>query len=121
MLDFNSRLWHPAATVSSLAVLSPGAQVMVGGVVQAGGGIGEDTIINTGVLLDHDYEIGKHCHLAPGAVLFGSVQVGNDCHIDAAACVIQGVNIGTGALIAAGAVVVGDVPAGALMSGYQPD
>jgi len=108
---------HPAATVSPLAVLSAGAQVMAGAVLQPGVVVGEDTIINTGALIDHDGLIGSHCHLAPGAVLSGAVQIGDDCHIGTAASVIQGITIGAGALIAAGAVVVDDVPAGTRMAG----
>lgn len=108
---------HPTAIIARTVELSAGAQVMAGVVLQPGVVVGEDSIINTGALVDHDCIIGAHCHIAPGAVLSGSVKVGEGSHIGTAASVIQDIRIGPHAMIAAGAVVIDDVRAGALVSG----
>ncbi|MBD3670070.1 MAG: acetyltransferase [Gammaproteobacteria bacterium] len=100
---------HPAATVSEHAILDEGVQVMAGVVIQAGVRLGENTIINSGALVDHDCDIGRHCHLAPRSCLSGAVHVAEQTHIGVGATVIQGVRIGSQAVIGAGAIVVRDV------------
>ena len=45
---------HANAIVSGSVKLGPGAQIMAGAVLQPGVVVGEDTIINTGALVDHD-------------------------------------------------------------------
>lgn len=108
---------HPRAIVASSAVLQEGAQIMAGAVVQAGALIGADAIVNTGVLVDHDCNVGAHCHLAPGSVLSGGVHVGECTHVGTGACIVQNVTLGAGCMVAAGAVVVGDHDANARLAG----
>lgn len=108
---------HPSAVVSRHAVIGEGAQLMAGTVVQPGARIGDDTILNTRASVDHDCDIGAHCHIAPGATLSGSVTVGDATHIGVGACVTQGVRIGAGCLVAAGAAVTADVEGGLRVGG----
>ncbi len=108
---------HPSAVIAGDAVLEEGAQVMAGAVIQPGGRIGMNTIINTSASVDHDCTIGAHVHLAPGAVLSGNVRVGDGTHIGTGACVIQGVAIGENCVIGAGAVVLTNIPAGTRAAG----
>jgi sugar O-acyltransferase (sialic acid O-acetyltransferase NeuD family) len=110
-------LVHPSATVSRLATLNHGVQVMAGAVIQPGCVIGVNSIVNTSVSIDHDCVIGGHVHIAPGATLSGGVQVGDGTHIGTGATVIQGVTIGVGCLIGAGTLVVRDVPDGTFVVG----
>lgn len=100
---------HPSAVVSGDVKLGEGVQILAGTVVQAGSQIGENTILNTRVSVDHDCQIAAHVHVAPGATLCGGVRVASDVHIGTGACVVQGVRIGTGVLIGAGSVIVKDV------------
>lgn len=108
---------HPSAIVSRHALAAPGVQIMAGAVVQAGAGIGENTIVNTGATVDHDCRIGAHVHLAPGVTLCGNVQVGDETHVGAGATVIQGVRIGARCTVAAGAVVLQDAADGTTVAG----
>jgi UDP-perosamine 4-acetyltransferase len=62
--------------------------------------IGDNRIVNTGAIVDHDCLIGGHVHVAPGAM----------AHIGTAAAIIQGIKIGAGVIIGAGSVVIRDVP-----------
>jgi len=108
---------HPAAIVSSGAVIGEGVQIMAGAVLQPGCRIGDNAIVNTRAVIDHDTVVGRHSHIASGAVLAGGVTVGETVHIGAGATVIQGIAIGDGSLVAAGAVVVSNVPEGATVMG----
>ena len=71
--------------------------------------IGENTIINTGVIVEHGCIIGKNCHIAPGCVLSGCVTVGERTHIGTGSTIIQGITIGSNVLLGAGSVVVKDI------------
>lgn len=100
---------HPSAIVAADAVLSEGAQVMAGVVIQPGVSIGNDSIINTRVSIDHDCSIGEQCHLAPGVILCGDVRVGNKVYLGSGSTVVQGVTVGAKSIIGASSVVLRDV------------
>lgn len=110
-------LVHPSAVLTGTVTLADGVQIMAGGVVQTGTVIGENTLLNTAAVVDHDGRIGAHCHLAPRSVLSGGVSVGDGAHIGTGAIVIQGITIGAGAMVAAGAVVTAPVGAGQRVAG----
>lgn len=108
---------HKSAILSSHVELSEGVQIMAGAVIQAGSFIGDNSIINTGVLLDHDTFIASHVHIAPGATISGGVQIDEGTLIGAGATIIQGIKIGANSIVAAGAVVIRDVPNGTTVLG----
>jgi UDP-perosamine 4-acetyltransferase len=100
------------AHVSNSASLSEGVQVMHMAVVHSDAKIDDNTIVNTGAIVEHHNVIGAHCHIAIGAVLAGNVSVGDRTHIGANATILQGVKIGSNCIIGAGAVVLNDVSDG---------
>jgi UDP-perosamine 4-acetyltransferase len=106
-----------AASVSTSAVLSDGAQVLAGAVIGPHAGIGSDVIVNMSVSVNHHCFLGDHAHVAPGAVICGCVTVGRNSFIGAGATIIQGVTVGAGAMIAAGATVIRNVPDGGRVRG----
>lgn len=99
---------HPAAIVSPLALIEPGAQLLAASVVQPGARVGTGAIVNTGAIVEHDTSVGAWTHVAPRALLCGDVYVGEMSHIGAGAVVRQGLRIGAHTTIGAGAVVVRD-------------
>ena len=100
---------HPSAVVASDVELAEGVQVMAGSVIQSGTKIGIDSIINTGVLLDHDCKIAERCHLAPGVVCSGGVNIGEGTHVGTGVLVIQNISIGKNSVVAAGSVIYKNV------------
>lgn len=102
-------LVHPSVTMASSVSLGEGVQIMAGGVIQPNSYIGNNTIINTRVSIDHDCHIGDNVHLAPGVVLSGNVQIEEGAHIGTAAAILQGRKIGKQAMICAGQMVIKDV------------
>ncbi|MEQ1531343.1 MAG: acetyltransferase [Methylococcales bacterium] len=108
-------LIDPTAFLAADHQLGNGVQVLAGVIIQAGTIIAENSIINSGAIVEHDCRIGKHVHIAPGAVLSGAVEVGDYVHIGTGAVVIQGLRIGTGSIIGAGSVVTKDVADGQIV------
>ena len=102
---------HPAATVSTSAVIGDGAFVAAGCVIQPCARIGELSIINTSASIDHDCFVGRLCHIAPGSHLAGNVRVGEGAFIGIGASVVPGVQIGEWAVVGAGSAVVSAIPA----------
>ena len=113
-----TRLLHPAASVSDLAMqIGDACQVMAGAVINAGVTLEDNVLINSGAIIEHDCRIGGHSHIASGATVCGNCTVADSVHVGAGATLIQGINIGFGAVIAAGAVVTADVEPLTLVAG----
>ncbi len=108
---------HPAAVVSSWAVLGPGCQVMARSVINPCARLGRQVIVNTGAIVEHDCELGDFVHISPGARLGGTVKIEAGAHIGLGATVIQGLVIGERAIVGAGAVVVKNVEAQTVVAG----
>lgn len=108
---------HPTAVVARSAVLAPGVQVLARAVVQPLAKVGENSIINTGAIVEHDVVVGSHVHISPGCVLAGEVRIGDCTHVGVGAIVIQRMSVGEGSFVAAGAVVVADVANGTRVMG----
>lgn len=108
---------HPSVIRAEDGALAEGVQVLAGAILQAGVTVGENALLNTGCIVDHECRIGAHAHLAPGVTLSGGVTIGSGVHVGTAAVVIQGICIGEGAIVGAGAVVTKDVATGVTVVG----
>jgi sugar O-acyltransferase (sialic acid O-acetyltransferase NeuD family) len=108
---------HPSAVIARDVICGEGAQIMAGTVIQPGGRIGDNVIINTNATLDHDCRIGNHVHIASGACLSGGVIVEEGVHIGAAATLIQLVRIGAFSTVGAASLVLKEVPAKTIVAG----
>jgi len=112
---------HDNACVSKGAILQDGVQVMAGAVINPGAKIGANTIINTGAIVEHDCDIGPHCHISLNAALAGRVSIGGCCHVGMGANVLQEIKIGSNVTVGAGAVVTKDVEAGKTVVGVPAE
>lgn len=101
---------HPSAICSPWAEVSQGVQLLPGSIVNAGARLGQQVLVNSAAVVEHDCWLEDHVHVATGAKLASTVRVGMGSHIGAGATVLQGVTIGEGAVVGAGAVVLRDVP-----------
>ena len=66
----------PNAYRSRHATVGAGTMVMHGAVVNAACVVGENRIVNSMALLEHDVSIGDHTHIATGARVNGGVKIG---------------------------------------------
>lgn len=101
---------HPSAIVGRDVEIEAGVQVMAGAVVQASARLAINSIVNSSANVDHDCQIGAHCHIAPMAALSGAVTVNCCSHVGTAAAVIQGITIGERCVVGAGATVIENLP-----------
>lgn len=108
---------HPSAVCSRHATVHRGVQLLAGAIVSPLANIGENTIINTAAVIEHDCVVGRHCHIAPRACAAGNVVIGNEVHVGLGAVIREGIHIGDRAIIGAGAVVIRDVHADAVVAG----
>jgi UDP-perosamine 4-acetyltransferase len=104
-----TRVIHPSATIAADVIVAEGAQVMAGSIIQPGSSIGQDSIVNTRVSIDHDCKIGENCHLAPGVILSGCVNIGKGAHLGTGSTVIQNISIGENSTVSAGSIVYKDL------------
>lgn len=95
----------PHAYCSRHANIGAGTVVMHGAVVNAACLVGENCIVNSMALLEHDVSIGDHTHIATGARVNGGVKIGPRCFIGSGAVLHNDIEIGEGAIIPAGTVV----------------
>lgn len=108
---------HPAACLSSRAIIGPGCYLAAKAIVGPGAIVGCGVIANHSAVLDHDCIVGDFAHIAPNATLGGNVRIGADVLIGAGAIILPGITIGRKAVIGAGALVLRDVAPGEIWVG----
>ena len=108
---------HPWTSVCSNVILGDGVQIMAGACISARVRIGDQTIVNHMVNVDHECILGRGVHIAPGATLAGCVTVQDRVMIGAGATILPNLTIEEDAIVGAGAVVTKDVDAGSVVIG----
>lgn len=104
---------HPRGSISETAWLAEGLSICQLSCFASNKTIGPNVLINRGVHLGHDVNIGQHSVLGPGAVVKGFVKIGVDSFVGAVVVILPGIDVGGGAIIGAGAVVTKNVNPGA--------
>jgi len=92
-------------------------QIMAGACISTRVRIGDQTIVNHMVNVDHECILGKGVHIAPGATLSGCVTIRDHTMIGAGATVLPNLTIEEDVIVGAGAVVTKDVGAGSVVAG----
>ena len=98
-----------SAHISKHVTISEGVIVMPGAILMPGSSIGENCIINSRALIEHDVQIGDNCHVSTGAIINGGTVVGDNSFVGSGAVLFEGLNVGAGSLIGAGLTVRRDV------------
>lgn len=66
---------HPKAVIAPSVKMDNGNVCLAGAVLNTNVTIGENNIINSMVLLDHDTIVGDHCNLSQGSVIGSNVKI----------------------------------------------
>jgi sugar O-acyltransferase, sialic acid O-acetyltransferase NeuD family len=106
---------HPRAYLEKSARLTGGEQVFFNAYIGSDVTVGFGCIVNTGVILSHDCELGDYVNISPGAILAGAVHVGERSLVGMGVTVNLGVTIGAGVRIGNSAVIKADVPDNAII------
>lgn len=109
---------HPTVVISpSVSFLGRGLQAMASVIINPGASVGDNVILNTRSVIEHDCIVEDHCFIGPGVVLGGGVHIGRGAFLGIGTMVKPGVYIGEGTMTGVGAVVVKDLPPGVLAMG----
>ena len=108
---------HPAATISTTAMIGAGTILSAGVIVQSDARIGRFCVLNTACTVDHDNVVGDSVSIGPGAHTAGRVTICDEAFVGLGALIINGVTVSRRATVGAGAVVVRDVAEGETVVG----
>ena len=67
--------------------------------------IGNNNIINTKSLIEHDVKIGNHCHIGPSVKIGGGSSIGDNVMCGIGSIIINKINICSDVIIGAGSIV----------------
>jgi sugar O-acyltransferase (sialic acid O-acetyltransferase NeuD family) len=107
----------PKAYVSPAATISPGTIVLHGAIINSGANVGQNNIINTMALIEHDVLIGNHVHISTGAIVNGGCSVGDETFIGSNSVVANNKEIGYRVVIGAGSVVINNINEAGMYAG----
>ena len=79
--------------------------------------VGDNSKLNTLVMIEHGVQIGKSCFILTCASISGSSTIGDNVWVSPNAAIINGIVVGDNAIIGIGAVVIRNGEAGAVMVG----
>lgn len=94
----------PSAIVTPGSTVGDGCAVMAGAIINRAQ-LGENCVINSGAIVEHDCKVGDNTFVGPGAVIGGFTQIGENCFIGLGAKIANGLTIGNNVTVAMGAVV----------------
>lgn len=97
-------LVSPTAIVTHNSKIGDGSSILNGAIVNRAE-IGENCIVNSGGIVEHDCVIGGNTFIGPGAVIGGFTTIGKNCFVGLGARIGNGLKIGDNISIAMGAVV----------------
>lgn len=98
----------PTAIVTRHAQIGEGCCVLNGAIVNRAT-LGENVVVNSGAIVEHDCRIGDNTFIGPGAVIGGGVTIGQDCFIGLGARIKNGITIADNVTVAMGAIVLRDL------------
>ena len=71
--------------------------------------IADNSVVNTGAIIEHDTLIGNNTFIGPGVVVGGGVNIGDNCFIGLGANLRNGINIASGVTVGMGSIVTKDI------------
>lgn len=107
---------HREAKLARDVRLGKGIFLGINVVVNAGTSVGDNTVIWTGALIEHDNEIGSNVFIATGAMTAGYVVIEDNVFVGLGAKIAKS-RIGANATIGAGSLVLSDVEANTYVKG----
>jgi sugar O-acyltransferase (sialic acid O-acetyltransferase NeuD family) len=71
--------------------------------------IGDNNIINTKSLIEHDVKIGSHCHIGPDVKIGGGSSIGNNVMCGIGSILINNIKICSNVILGAGSIVTKNI------------
>ncbi|MBN3039019.1 MAG: acetyltransferase [Candidatus Omnitrophica bacterium] len=99
---------HPSAVISPGAEIGKGVYIGPGVIVNPGAKIGDNSVIWSGAIIEHDNLIGKNVFICPGARTAGYVSLGDNTFVGMGANITKA-RIGKNVTVGAGSLVLDNV------------
>jgi len=106
---YKNVLLHPSTILDKTAIIGHCCQVFAGVFVGPLANIGENVLVNTHAIIEHEVTVGSHSHISVGAKLLGRSSVGEFSFVGAGAVVRDGVRICDGVTVGANSFVNRDI------------
>lgn len=87
------------AYVSKNSKIQNGTLIFHGVIINAGVEIGENCIINSKSLIEHDVSIGENTHISTGSIINGNCKIGKNSFIGSGTIVSNGITISKNSFI----------------------
>lgn len=100
---------HDTAFVSKSSIMGFGNLICPFALIHTEAVIGNNTIINSGAIVEHSCKIKDYAQISPNATLCGYVEVGEESFVGAGSTVIPKIKIGKESIVAAGSSVIKDI------------
>ena len=94
----------PTAIITPNSTVGDGCAIMTGAIVNRAA-LGENVIVNSGAIIEHDCEVGQNTFIGPGAIVGGFTKIGENCFIGLGTKISNGITIGSDITVAMGAIV----------------
>jgi sugar O-acyltransferase (sialic acid O-acetyltransferase NeuD family) len=108
---------HPNSYISSTVKLGKGNHIKAGAIIDTNTIIGNNNIIDNGVMIAHDNNIGEGCHLAPGCVLGSSIEINDFSILGIGSSISTKVKLGKGCIVSLNTSVVNNIADNLLVEG----
>ena len=108
---------HPTAFVEKNVRLKEGNVICAGANIGAMASIGNNCVLYTGSILDHEVVLDDNVFIAPGCNIAGRVKIKNGSFIGIGSTIVEKIIIGPNATTGAGSVVIRDVPENDVVAG----
>lgn len=100
---------HDTAFISPSSKVGYGNLICAKSVININAIVGNNTIINTGAIVEHDCRVEDFAQISPNTTLCGYVKVGAFAFVGAGSVIIPKVKIGKNSIVGAGSAVIKNV------------
>lgn len=112
-----AKIVHSSSYVDSSSKLGDGVFILPGCTVDTGVVIGNNVLLNTGVVIAHDTTIENHCFISPAVSIAGKSLIKECCVLGINSTIIDNITIEPNIKIAGGSVVTKSLTSSGLYAG----
>lgn len=94
----------PNAVVTRNATVGDGCAILQNAIINRAH-LGENVVVNTGAIVEHDCTVGDNTFIGPGAVIGGAVKIGRDCFVGLGSRLKNGITLADGVSVGMGTVI----------------
>ncbi len=100
---------HGNASVAQSAIIHHGTLINHGVIIGANAEIGNHCMLHSGCIVDFNAKIGDFVQVGAGSIINSGVVIEDGAFVGSGVTIVSGVTIGEGARVGAGSVVISDV------------